>query len=141
MGLAEARAHLEEWLAELEREIEVLKLILNLIDETLAQKRAPEARRERARAPLFQPVPASPSKETVREAETVKAVAARCASAVEPVKHGGTGGEDCLRESRRTGLLPRLNTYVTLEIWTTFKYLPALRAAEPSGIADDGRNP
>jgi len=36
MGLAEARARLEERLAELEREIKVLRLILNLIDETLA---------------------------------------------------------------------------------------------------------
>jgi len=75
MGLAEARAHLEERLAELEREIELLKLILNLIDETLARKRAPEAQKESARALLFQQ--ASPPKKTAKEAETVEAAAAR----------------------------------------------------------------
>ena len=62
MELAEARARLEERLAELEREVELLKLVLNLIDETLTQKKAPEARREGARAPISQQAPAPPPK-------------------------------------------------------------------------------
>ena len=53
MGLAEARVHLEKRLSELEREIELFKLALNLIDEALSQEsftKASELRREAARA-------------------------------------------------------------------------------------------
>ena len=68
MKLAEAKARLGKRLDELEREIELLKLALSLIDEALAQKsftKASELRREAARAVSTQrtPQPAAPTME------------------------------------------------------------------------------
>jgi len=60
MKLVEARAHLERRLAELEREIEFLKLALSLIDEALVKRgftRGSELHVENARAALTQQAP------------------------------------------------------------------------------------
>jgi hypothetical protein len=60
MKPVEARAHLERRLAELEREIEFLKLALSLIDEALVKRsftRSSELHVENARAALTQQAP------------------------------------------------------------------------------------